>query len=216
MFHRHFFSFFRVFFTFSVIMLSHEATAFAGAMRSAPAVDMVKLLQSGGVSDRSEGDVNAPVVIVEYASLTCVHCADFYNSILPEIRKKYIKTGKVRLIFRDFAFDPRATAGFMLARCVPEDRYFPLISVLFQKQNEWAWVQDALTPLRKIGSMAGLTDEGFDSCLQNQSILDEVNASAERGRELGVTATPTFFINGYKYEGLMSMDKFSSIIDSFL
>ncbi|VEJ45035.1 DsbA family protein [Bartonella vinsonii] len=179
-------------------------------------VDMGKLLQEGKVKDRFEGEENAPVTIVEYASLTCIHCAHFYNDILPEIRKKYIKTGKVRLIFRDYAFDPRATAGFMLARCAPEDRYFPMIEVLFQKQQEWVWKKDALTPLKKIGLMAGFTDESFTACLKNQSILDEVNASFERGKELGVTATPTFFINENKYEGAMSVESFFSVIDSFL
>ncbi|MEL6093220.1 DsbA family protein [Bartonella schoenbuchensis] len=189
-------------------------TALAGKVKPVATVDMVKLLQEG--KDRVEGDINAPVTIVEYASVTCGHCADFYNNVLPKIRKKYIKTGKVKLIFREFAFDPRATAGFMLARCASEDRYFPLIEVLFQKQSEWVWVEDSLTPLKKISSLAGFTDESFEACLKNQSILDEVNASFEHGKEFGVTATPTFFINGNKYEGLMSEEDFFSIIDSFL
>ncbi|WP_336276340.1 DsbA family protein [Bartonella sp. CB178] len=179
-------------------------------------VDMGKVLQSRKVKDKVEGEENAPVTIVEYASLTCSHCGYFYNGVLPKIREKYIKTGKVRFIFRDFAFDPRATAGFMLAECVPADRYFPLIEVLFQRQQEWAWGRDALTPLRKIGFMAGLTEEGFNACLSNQSILDEINASFERGKALGVTVTPTFFINGNKYEGAMAAESFFSVIDSFL
>ncbi|KEG19936.1 DsbA family protein [Bartonella bacilliformis] len=200
----------------AVIIQIHATIAFSGEVKPVAIVDMAKLLQSGKVKDKFEGDINAPVTIIEYASLTCAYCADFYNTILPKIRKKYIKTGKVKLIFRDFAYDPRATAGFMLARCAPEDRYFPLIEVLFEKQKEWAWAQDALTPLRKISFMAGFTNESFDSCLQNQSILDEVNASTERGKELGVTATPTFFINGHQYNGGMSVENFSSIIDNFL
>ncbi|AGF75498.1 DsbA family protein [Bartonella vinsonii] len=213
---------YRSFLPFAIVFLFmasgpiNTTVAIASGTKPVSTVDMGELLQSGKVKDRFEGEENAPVTIVEYASLTCIHCAHFYNDVLPQIRKKYIKTGKVRLIFRDYAFDPRATAGFMLARCAPEDRYFPMIEVLFQKQQEWVWKKDALTPLKKIGLMAGFTDESFTACLKNQSILDEVNASFERGKELGVTATPTFFINGNKYEGVMSVESFFSVIDSFL
>ncbi|WP_273720736.1 MULTISPECIES: DsbA family protein [unclassified Bartonella] len=213
--YRSFLSFWIIFFLTITVQTSATITLASGA-KLVSTVDMAEVLQSRKVKDRFEGEGDAPVTIVEYASLTCVHCAHFYNDVLPEIRKKYIKTGKVKLIFREYAFDPRATAGFMLARCVPEDRYFPLIEVLFQKQEEWVWVKDALTPLKAISLMAGFIDESFTSCLKNQTILDEVNASYERGKELGVTATPTFFINGNKYEGIMSVEEFSSIIDSFL
>ncbi|EJF90549.1 DsbA family protein [Bartonella tamiae] len=188
----------------------------AASIKSSGTVDMEKLLAPAKAKDMIEGDVNAPVTIVEYASLTCSHCADFYKNTLPEIREKYIKTGKARLIFRDFPFDPRATAGFMLARCLPEDRFFPMVHVLFEQQMEWAAANDALPPLRKIASMAGLDDKAFNACLENQTILDQVNSSFERGKELGVTATPTFFINGNKYEGALSVEEMSTIIDSFL
>ncbi|MBX4336117.1 DsbA family protein [Bartonella raoultii] len=207
---------FGIIFLLMIITQINVSTTIASDPKPVATVDMAEVLQSGKVQDRFEGEANAPVIIVEYASLTCVHCAHFYNDVLPQIRKKYIKTGKVKLIFRDYAFDPRATAGFMLARCAPEDRYFPLIEVLFQKQNDWVWAKDALTPLKKISLMAGFTDESFNACLKNQTILDEVNASFERGKELGVKATPTFFINGHKYEGAMKVEDFSSIIDSFL
>ncbi|CAF25875.1 DsbA family protein [Bartonella quintana] len=212
---RSFLSFAIIFALMTIVQISATAIL-AAEVKPVSNVDMAEVLQPGKVKDRVEGEANAPVTIVEYASLTCAPCAHFYNDVLPQIRKKYIKTGKVKLIFRDFAFDPRATAGFMLARCAPEDRYFPLIEVLFQKQHEWVWEQDALTPLKKIGLMAGFTDESFNACLKNQSILDEVNMSFERGKKLGVTATPTFFINGNKYTGVMSVEAFFSVIDSFL
>ncbi|WP_455481066.1 DsbA family protein [Bartonella sp. B12(2025)] len=207
---------FGIIFLLTVTVQISTAIASTSSIKPVATVDMAEVLQSGRVKDRFEGEADAPVTIVEYASLTCIHCKHFYNDIFPKIRKEYIKTGKVKLIFREYAFDPRATAGFMLARCVPEDRYFPVIEVLFQKQHEWVWEKDALTPLKKISLMAGLTDESFNACLQNQSILDEVNASFERGKKLGVKATPTFFINGNKYEGAMSVEAFSSVIDSFL
>ncbi|WP_019224048.1 DsbA family protein [Bartonella rattaustraliani] len=213
--YRSFLSFGIIFLLMATVQMGATATAASGS-KPASTVDMAEVLRLGKVKDRFEGEANAPVTIVEYASLTCIHCAHFYNDVLPKIRKKYIKTGKVKLIFREYAFDPRATAGFMLARCAPEDRYFPMIEVLFQKQHEWVWGQDILTALKKISLMANFTDESFKACLKNQTILDEVNASFERGKELGVTATPTFFINGNKYEGAMSVESFFLVIDSFL
>lgn len=188
----------------------------ASEVKPAGTVDMAKLLEPGKAKEMVEGKADAPVTIVEYASLTCGHCADFYNKTFPEIREKYIKTGKARIVFREFAYDPRATAGYMLARCVPEDRYFPMIQVLFEKQMEWAGAADALPPLKQIASMAGLDGKAVEECLKNQSVLDEVNSSFKRGKEFGVTSTPTFFINGKKYEGALSVEEMSSVIDSFL
>lgn len=220
--YRSLFRFFSILiFTLVVGVRANEAAASAGGSKSVPFLDVqsgdtVVPTEDGKVKDRVEGDVNAPVTIIEYASLTCIHCADFYNQVLPKIRKKYIETGKVKLIFRAFSFDPRSTAGFMLAGCAPEDRYFPLIEVLFQKQSEWAWQKDALTPLRKIAAMAGFSDEDFNNCLKNQSVLSDLNRSSKRGRELGVVGVPTFFINSKKYEGSISVEALSSEIDSFL
>ncbi len=166
--YRSFLSFGIIFLLMATVQISATASV-AGGTKPVSTVDMAEVLQSAKVVDRFEGEADAPVTIVEYASLSCIHCASFYNDVLPQIRKKYIKTGKVRLIFREYAFDPRATAGFMLARCAPEDRYFPLIEVLFQKQSEWVWGRDALTPLKKISLMAGFTEESFTSCLKKSN-----------------------------------------------
>ena len=185
-------------------------------VKSSGTVDMAKLLEPGKGKEMVEGKADAPVTIVEYASVTCGHCAAFFNETLPSIREKYIKTGKARLVFREFAYDPRAQAGYMLARCAPEDRYFPMIQVLFEKQMDWAAASDSLPPLKNIAAMAGLDDKAFEACLKNQTVLDEVKSSFERGKEFGVTSTPTFFINGKKYEGALSVEEMSSVIDSFL
>ncbi|WP_422535174.1 DsbA family protein [Bartonella apis] len=185
-------------------------------VKSSGTVDMAKLLEPGKGKEMVEGQADAPVTIVEYASVTCGHCAAFFKETLPSIREKYIKTGKARLVFREFAYDPRAQAGYMLARCAPEDRYFPMIQVLFEKQMDWAAASDALPPLKNIAAMAGLDDKAFEACLKNQTVLDEVKSSFERGKEFGVTSTPTFFINGKKYEGALSVEEMSSVIDSFL
>lgn len=180
-------------------------------------VDVAKLMEAGSLKDMALGDANAPVTIVEYASMTCSHCAHFHNTTLPDIKKKYIDTGKARLILREFPFDPRAAAAFMLARCAPEERYFPLVEVLFKQQEQWAGAANAEEPLLQIAKLAGFTQESFKACLTNQQLLNDVNAVRERGAsDFGIDATPTFFINGTKYSGALSVEEMSAVIDSLL
>ncbi|ASV85636.1 MULTISPECIES: DsbA family protein [Ochrobactrum] len=208
-----------------VISLAGAAAAglaFAGnasaQSRSAEAtVDAAKVAEAGKLKDMVYGKADAPVTIVEYASLTCSHCADFAVNTFPTIKEKYIDTGKARLIFREFPFDPRATAAFMLARCAPEDRYFPMVEVFFKQQQQWAGAADGEAALLQIAKLAGFTQESFKACLTNQQVLDDVRATMERGStEFGVNATPTFFINGQKYAGALSVDEMSAIIDKLL
>ena len=106
----------------------------AKAPEPAGTIDMAKLLEAGPLPEMSLGKADAPVTIVEYASMTCPHCAHFHDKTLPELKTKYIDAGKARLIFREFPFDPRAEAGFMLARC-SKDNYFPMVDVLFKQQE---------------------------------------------------------------------------------
>lgn len=180
-------------------------------------VDMDKLMEPGPLPEMIKGDPDAPVTIVEYASMTCGHCASFHNNTWPALEEKYVETGQVRLIVREFPFDPRAAAAFMLARCAPNDGYFPMVDVLFQQQNVWARAQNARTALENIAKLAGFTQESFEACLTDQKLLDDVNAIRTRGaEEFGVNATPTFFINGNKYTGALTVEQMSAIIDGFL
>lgn len=180
-------------------------------------VDPIILLKPGQLKEMVEGNANAPVTIVEYASLSCSHCADFVVNTLPKITEKYIDTGKVRIVFREFPYDDRATAGFMLTRCVAEDRYFPFVQLLFEKQADWAFVRDAGPPLKQLAKLAGIDDQKFEACLKDQKVLDGLQAGVKRGHdEFGVRATPTFFINGEPFEGSLSFDEISAIIDKKL
>ncbi len=180
-------------------------------------VDMAAVLKPGALPDRALGDANAPVKIVEYMSMTCPHCAHFHNTVFDEIKKKYIDTGKVYFIIREFPFDPRAAAAFMLARCAPEQQYFPFVSMLFKQQQSWATAQDARAALLQMSKMAGFSQESFEACLTNQKLLDDVNATMQRGAtEFGVNSTPTFIINGKKYSGDMSVETMSALIDKLL
>src|SRR5262245_17443643 len=188
------------------------ATAAVEAPQSHGSVDMAKLLQPGALPDMVLGKPDAPVTIVEYASMTCPHCAHFHATTLPELKTKYIDTGKVRLIFREFPFDPRAEAGFMLARC-SKDNYFAMVDVLFRQQQNWAAVDDAKEALLQISKLAGFSQESFEACLTDQKLLENVRAVSKRGStDFGVDSTPTFFINGTKYPGAMSIEQLSAII----
>lgn len=197
------------------LALSGKA-AFAQSRSADGSVDAAKVAEPGKLKEMIYGNEDAPVTIVEYASLTCPHCADFTLNTFPKIKEKYIDTGKARLIFREFPFDPRATAAFMLARCAPEERYFPMVNVFFQQLQQWAMAQDGEAALLQIAKLAGFTQESFQACLTNQELLDDINAVRERGSEYGVNATPTFFINGAKYAGSLSVDEMSAIIDKLL
>ncbi|MFZ2101490.1 MAG: DsbA family protein [Oricola sp.] len=188
-----------------------------GAPDSDGEVDMEKLLQPGSLPDQVEGSADAPITVVEYASMTCPHCAQFHVATLPAITEKYIDTGKVRFILREFPFDPRAAAAFMLARCAPEGKYYAMIDVLFKQQDAWTQVENARAPLENFAKLAGFTQESFEACLTNQKLLDDINAVRERASaDFGVNATPTFFINGKKYSGALTVEQMSAIFDALL
>ena len=188
-------------------------------------VDMAEVMKAGALPDLALGEANAPVTIVEYMSTTCPHCAAFHNNTFDAIKTKYVDSGKVRFVMREFPFDPRAAAAFMLARCKPQNpaelsdasQYFPMISMLMKQQETWAAAQDGREALLQMSKLAGFTQESFQACLTNQKLLDDVNAVRERGaKEFGIAATPTFLINGKRYSGDMSVDTMSALIDSML
>jgi protein-disulfide isomerase len=180
-------------------------------------VDMEAVLEEGPLPEMEMGEADAPVTIVEYMSLTCPHCAAFHTTTFEAIKEKYIDSGQVRFIVRDFPFDPRAAAGAMLARCAPDGQYFPMISMMFEQQASWASAQDARGALLQMSRMAGFTQESFEACLTNQQLLDDVNAVRQKAAEqFEVQSTPTFLINGQRYAGNMSIDQMSAIIDSQL
>jgi protein-disulfide isomerase len=183
----------------------------------AETVDVAKLMEPSPLGEKSLGKEDAPVTIVEYASMTCGHCANFHKNTLPEIKKQYIETGKVRMIFREFPLDPVSAAGFMLARCAPEEKYFDVMDALFADQRAWAFTNDPYNSMLNFSKQLGFTQESFEACLTNQSLLDGVNAVRDKGgNEFKVDSTPTFFINGEKVSGALSFEEMSKIIDKNL
>ena len=156
------------------------------------------------------------MTIIEYASMTCPHCAHFQETTFPELKKRYIDTGKVRYIAREFPLDSLAAAVFMLARCNANDdsgKYFAFIDSLYRQQRTWA-VEKPLEPLLSIAKQAGFTKESFDACLSNQKVLDGIENVRQRAvTQFKVESTPTFFINGTKAPGALSIDEMAKLID---
>jgi protein-disulfide isomerase len=163
--------------------------------------------------DRILGNPKAPITIIEYASLSCPHCADFENEVLPQVEKKWIDTGKAKLIMRDFPLDRAALRAEMLARCVPPERYYPLVKTLFATQEEWVLAKDQEAALERIAKLAGIAQKEADACLADKKIENEVAQSRlTASQQLGVNATPTFFVNGKKFEGVPTAAAFDQLL----
>ncbi len=168
--------------------------------------------------DRILGNKEAPITIIEYASLTCGGCAQFHVVTYPQLKETYIDTGQVRLILREFPTAPvdRAQAGFMVARCVPENSYYGFLSVLFKYQNTWAGADNAAEALWDIANQTGMKKEEFDSCLRDEDERQRIDEVTKFGaRQYGVNSTPTFIIKGKKYSN-MSFQQFQAVLDPLI
>ena len=176
-----------------------------------------ELMVPGPLGDMTMGDPDAPVTVIDYASLTCAHCASFEVNTMPLLKEHYIETGKVYYILRDFPFDPIATAAFMLSHCAGPERYFGFVGVLFRQQQNWAFTQTPMEDLKTLARQGGFSDESFDACMKDQKIFDHVKEVALRGaKTFNVRSTPTFFINGEKVEGALPWSEFEPLIQKAL
>ena len=181
-----------------------------------PAADLMK---PDALPDLAMGDPKAPVTMIEYASMTCPHCAHFQEVTFPEIKKRYIDTGKVRYILRDFPLDNLAGAAFVLAHCAAKDdagKYYSMVETLFSQQRQWA-VEKPVPPLMAIAKQAGLSEQDFNACLTNQKAWDAMESVRQRAmKQFKVESTPTFFINGTQVNGAVSIEDFAKVIDPYL
>jgi protein-disulfide isomerase len=168
------------------------------------------------LKERAIGDPAAPVTMIEYASLTCPHCASFHNDTYKAFKARYIDTGKVRLIYRDFPLDGMALRAAAMARCAVDQRYFGLLEVLYKTQANWARASDPVAELLNVGRLAGINQEMFDACMASEELLDGILAMRQRGSADGVQSTPTFVINGRYYPGSRSIEEFAKIIEPLL
>lgn len=174
------------------------------AAAAAPDKSALLAIQPG---DHVLGDPKAPITLIEYASFTCPHCAHFHTQVLPDIKKKWIDTGKVKLIYRDFPLDQVAAKAAQIAECVGKDRYFGVIDLIFRNQPTWAAASDPVAELAKPLRIAGLGDNEIKACLANEAKANEVIADYRGGETLGVNSTPSLFIDGQLYRGARSVEE---------
>jgi protein-disulfide isomerase len=170
--------------------------------------------------DMALGPADAAVTIVEFASMTCPHCAAFNEQVFPKIKKQYVDAGKVRYIFREFPLDAVAAAASMLTRCIANGdagKYFAVTDLLFRQQANWTAKNQIIEQLTRIGKQAGLGQKQVEDCLSDQKLFEKIDADRKYATEvLKVDSTPTFFINGEKIKGEASFEEFSKKIDPLL
>ena len=178
------------------------------------AEDLTGLNDAPAFGEMTMGPDTAKVTVIEYASATCPHCAAFYNDTFGALKKEYIDTGKIRFVFREFPHQDAALAAFMVARCAPKEKYFPLIDVFFTTQPEWT--QNPQEGLFKIAQQAGFTKDSFEACLKNEAMAKDILAVRKKAEGFGVTGIPTFFVNGERYDGERKIEDFRAKIDPLL
>ena len=179
-------------------------------------VDMATVLKPGALPELSIGDPNG-LPVVEYGSLTCPHCAVFSKDTLPQLKKAYVDTGKVRFIFREFSRNTLDVAGFVLARCLGDDKALAADELLFATQDKWAFVDKPLEPLIAAMRATGMTRDQATACLNNQKLADGVVAIAKRANdEIKLSGTPTFVIDGKVYGGELTLEQLMAILDSLV
>jgi protein-disulfide isomerase len=194
----------------------------AGAKEPADGAATIEKAGTGALSDMAAGSIDAPVTVIEYASVTCPGCAAFHEKVYPAIKEKYLDTGKVRFIFREFPTSPAnlSIAGSMLARCAADkggnDAYFVVLNALFATQRTWIYGESPREELLKIAAQAGMGAEEFDACVKRQELLDYLNENIKEGSDkYGISSTPSFVLNG-QVRHFSSVDDFSKALDEAL
>ena len=165
------------------------------------------------------GDKDAPITIIEYASMSCTHCASFHNNTLNELKTEYIDTGKVRFVFRDFPFNYPALLGSMMMRCIPNEVRYDYMNALYLLQKSWVVRENATTmqELYKIMQSGGMTKDEFDACYSNEQLENEIlEGVIAAQKEFNIRSTPSFLVNGKLIEGNKSIKEFRQIIDKIL
>jgi protein-disulfide isomerase len=190
----------------------------AGAFLIALGVSATQQAHATEWKEHVLGDENAPVTMIEYASLTCPHCAAFHTEVLPEIKEKLIDTGKLKLIFRDYPLDGVALRAAAIAQCAGEDRYFGVLGMLFKSQMTWARAQDPIASIKEVVRFAGMTGDAVDACMADQELIDGIVASRMKGeQEHNVNSTPSFILDGDTIAGSRDaeffIDKVEDLID---
>lgn len=177
-------------------------------------VDVAALHAPSPIGEMALGPETAKVTVVEYASASCPHCAEFYKTAFQTLKKDYIETGKIRFIFREFPHNQAALAAFMIARCAPQEKYFPMVDMMFEQQEKW--LQSPRDGLFEIAQMAGFTKESFEACLNSENIAKGIISVRDKAETFGVKGIPTFFVNGGLITGEPTIENLRGKIDPLL
>ncbi|MGB6921780.1 MAG: DsbA family protein, partial [Methylovirgula sp.] len=177
-------------------------------------VPLAQLMEQQALPDIAQGKADAPITMIEYASMTCTHCAAFHATTYPTLISKYVDTGKVRFILREFPLDPLATAAFMLARCSGPEKRNAVVDLLFDQQKNWAFTDKPLEALANLLKQTGMTQATFETCINDQSLYEKVDQERDNAaQKFGIDATPTFFINGRKISGEVTPDALDKLLE---
>jgi protein-disulfide isomerase len=175
-------------------------------------VDTIEALK-----EKKIGTEEANIEIIEFASLTCGHCAKFHNEVFPKIKKEFIDTGKVSFIYQDFPLDKFALKASVIARCSGEKKFFSFLKVLYSKQKDWTRTEDPFRSLLKIAKLGGLKNEEIKVCVGNKSIEDGIlKQRLNASKKFDIKATPTLYINGEKYDGDLTFEALKLKINTLL
>ncbi|NWG22910.1 MAG: DsbA family protein [Pseudorhodoplanes sp.] len=184
---------------------------------AAQAADSEKLAAEHVRPERAFGSSDAPVTVIEYFSFGCHHCANFHRTAWPAIRDKYVDTGKVRFVFREFPLDLPSLAAAMLTRCVGDERWYEATDRLFKDQDVWSHSGKPGEALAEVARTLDMPREQFDACMLNTVLYQNIRQAVFRARdELGIASTPTFFVNGEKRSGAVSADDLGAMIEQAL
>jgi len=177
---------------------------------------VAEIMAVGTLPDMSLGKPDAPVTIVQYASLTCPHCRAFHQDTFPEFKRTYIDTGKVRYVLREFPIGKQSGNATVALRCAPPARYFDLYAKFMAQQASWVSQEVRLDPIFAVAKQVGMTRAQFDACYQNQAMIDGLKWVKERGRTLGVIGTPNFFVQGKLVKKTLTMSDIHELVDPLL
>ena len=199
------------------VALAFASLAFASSATAQSAI-AAGVAKPVSLPDIAIGSAKAPVTITEYSSMSCPHCAAFGQNVFPMLRSKYIDTGKVRFVFREFPLDIKAAAASMLARCIANgdsEKYLGAVEILFKQQDR---LMDKTTDtLRFIGKLNGMSEREVETCGKDQALLDKLGADQQYALQvLKVDSTPTFFLNDERFKGAMSFEELEERIKPLL
>jgi protein-disulfide isomerase len=194
-----------------------KAPAPTASTESAASAEEIARAKAISADDFTIGKADAPVTVIEYASLTCPHCANFHVNVLPRLKTEYIDTGKVRMAFRDFPLDQAALAAAMVARCAGRERHYGITSLFFARQQQWAGANESIGAMARLTGLAGMSADDVQACLKKEdvekAVLDQRLLSE---KVFAINATPSFIINGTLHSGGMTFEEFKAVIDPLL